>query len=90
MPTRHNRRSVTETPRVTAALDELRRLSSERIDLGDLVVLGAEHRAAELRAADQALQDRRAGLLERIRTGDVGTDLDAAERVRREGWVRSP
>lgn len=71
-----------------AALDELRALSDGRIDLGELVVLGAERRAEQLRAGDHGLAERRTGLLERIRAGDDGVDLEAAERVRREGWAR--
>lgn len=77
---------MTETPRVKAALDELRALTDRRIDLGELVVLGAERKARELRWSTRSNEDRRERLLERIRTGDVGVDLDAAERVRREGW----
>jgi hypothetical protein len=41
MPTKHRRRAITETPSVQAALEELQNgMGSDRIELGELVVLG--------------------------------------------------
>ncbi len=73
-----------------AALDELRReLGTDRVELGELVVLGAEAKVASLRAA----RDHNAALLrdlaDRIRERrDLGVDRAAADEVRAKGWVR--
>lgn len=46
MPTTRTRHTITETPRVKDALDELRaELGSQRIDLTELVMLGARLKA---------------------------------------------
>jgi len=80
---------VTETDEVQAALDEVRALTGvERVDLPELVVLGAREKVARLRAQRGADEARKRRLLERIRTGHTGTDLSAAEEVRRSGWTR--
>jgi hypothetical protein len=88
MPTRLPRHSVTETPPVRDALDELRRCG-ERIRLGDLVVRGARQRLAELQAErdDEAHKRKlRLQLIERLRTGE-GLDAAAAYEVREHGWT---
>ena len=88
MPTRLPRHSITETPPVRDALDELRRCG-ERIRLGDLVVRGARQRLAELRAErdDEAhKRELRLQLIERLRTGE-GLDAAAAYEVREHGWT---
>ncbi len=88
MPTRHARHSVTETPRVRAALDALR-LRGERVRIGDLVIRGARERLRELEAerADEANKAKlRRQLVERLRTGE-GIDVDAAYEVREHGWI---
>lgn len=73
-----------------AALDELRgETGNERVDLGELVVLGARSKLAVLRAEradDEALRRR---LADRIRARQVPVDRDAAQEVRTVGWVRS-
>jgi hypothetical protein len=89
MPTSRPRHAITETPPVQAALDELRQeLGTERIQLGELVVLGANAKLAELRAErdDKAALRRR--IADRIRSGESPVDLEAAEEVRRTGWAR--
>ncbi len=89
MPTKHRRHAITETPRVKAALDELRaELGEDRVELGELVVLGATTRVAELRAQgdDQAAARKR--LADRIRNREVLADPIAADEVRRTGWAR--
>jgi hypothetical protein len=89
MPTKYRRRAVTETPPVKAALGRLQlELRSDRVDLGELIVLGAEAKVEALRAdgEDRAAKLRR--LADRIRARDLGVDLEAAEEVRRKGWVR--
>ena len=90
VPTKRRRHAITETPAVQAALDELRdELGNDRVQLGELVVLGAEAKLMRLRSQreNQALVRRR--LAERIRTGELTVDLDAAEEVRRTGFSRS-
>jgi hypothetical protein len=88
MPTQHPRHSITETPPVREALDELRRCG-ERIRLGDLVIRGARQRLGELRAErDEEAHKRelRLQLVEQLRTGE-GLDAAAAYEVREHGWT---
>lgn len=90
MPTRHRRHAVTETPPVQAALDELRGELGDatRIELGELVILGANQKVAQLRAARADTTARRRRLAERVRRRDVPVDRAAADAVRRTGWDR--
>jgi hypothetical protein len=87
MPTRHRRHAVTETPRVRAALDELR---SRGIDftLGELVVRGAEARLSES-AGERARHGLRARLAAGLRDGTHGLDPVALDEARERGWTRS-
>lgn len=90
MPTKRRRHALTETPPVQAALDELRReLGSDRVELRELVVLGAGVKLAALRAANADTRARRARLADRVRTRRIGADLTAADDVRSRGWARS-
>lgn len=86
VPTRYKRHSITETPPVAAALARVRAATpGQRVDLGELVVLGAERKLQELRAGG----DRRDALIEdlaqRVLRGDPGVDPEAADEVRRSG-----
>ena len=90
MPTTRPRHTITETPPVQAALDELRaRLGEgERIDYAELVTLGAEVKARRL--ANQSEETRRAleEIAEWIRTGNgPKIDIEAAEEVKRIGLI---
>lgn len=92
MPTKHHRHAITETPRVKRALDPLRQRldasAGERLDLGELVILGAE---AKLAALDEELAKTSAArlwLADRIRSGQPLADPEAAEKVKRRGWSR--
>ena len=88
MPTRHPRHSVTETPLVREALDELRQRKL-RVELSDLVVRGAREKVREHDAAQSEGRERaelRSRLIERLRTGE-GIDLDALDEVRERGWI---
>jgi len=90
MPTNRRRHAVTETPPVQAALDELRHeLGTDKVELGELVILGAHAKLSDLRVrrSDQDLLRKR--LAERVRTRSVGADAGAATRVRSEGWSRT-
>lgn len=56
MPTTRPRHTITETPPVQAALDELRAKlgEGERIDFAELVTLGAEVKARQMATEDAA------------------------------------
>jgi hypothetical protein len=90
VPTKRRRHAITETPPVEAALDELRReLGGERVDLGELVILGA---AAKL----EALRDERGGgealrrsLAARVRARRPLVDRRLADEEPREGGART-
>jgi hypothetical protein len=74
---------------VQAALDELRReLGSDRVELGELVVLGAGAKLAALRAERNSDAVLRRRLADRVRTRETLVDRDAADLVRRSGWAR--
>jgi hypothetical protein len=76
VPTKLPRHTITETPDVQSALDEL------------CVESGAQEKARRLRAAraedDALLTD----LADRVRRREPLVDVDAADRVRRAGWAR--
>jgi len=89
VPTKLPRHTITETPRVAAALDELRRRGAP-VSIADLVVRGARALAEDLdgRAGGDAGQAAlRARLAARLRTGE-GLDLEAALETRERGWTR--
>jgi hypothetical protein len=90
MPTKHRRHAITETPPVQAALDELREELGEtgRIEFGELVILGATQKVAQLRAKREDTAARRRGLADRVRRRELRVDRDAADEVRRTGWAR--
>lgn len=89
MPTKRRRHAITETPPVQAALDELREeLGTERVDMGELVVLGAREKLVHIRAERTDTASLRRQLAERIRRRDIPADPVAADEVRRTGWAR--
>jgi hypothetical protein len=89
MPTTRRRHAITETPPVQAALDELRKeLGTDRVELGELVVLGAAAKLAALRAAREGDDARLRRLADRIRAREVLADVQAADEVRATGWAR--
>lgn len=90
MPTKRPRHAITETPRVQAALDELRReLGTDRVPLGELVVLGAGAKVAALRAEREGDAAKRRHLADRLRARDLPVDPVVADEVRRSGWTRT-
>ncbi|MGI8593947.1 MAG: hypothetical protein ACR2ML_06200 [Solirubrobacteraceae bacterium] len=90
MPTKRRRHAITETPRVQVALDKLRReLGTERVELGELVVLGAGAKLAALRAQQEGDAALRCRLADRVRSREITSDRVAADGVRRSGWARS-
>ena len=89
MPTKHRRHAITETPPVRAALDALRaELGDARIELGELVILGAHEQVAQLRSQRDDTAALRRHLADRIRRRDLPVDRAAADEVRRAGWAR--
>lgn len=90
MPTRRRRHAITETPRVQAALDELREeMGSDRLELGELVVLGARQQLHRLRADRSEGADLRRRLADRVRARTLAVDPAAAAEARLSGWTRS-
>lgn len=90
VPTRRPRHTITETPPVERALRRLRALQPEApIDLKELVILGAEVKAARL-ADDDDVSARQRQRIERFlarRHGD-GVDAEAGLALHESGWVR--
>jgi hypothetical protein len=90
VPTHRRRHAITETPPVQAALDELREvLGDERVEMGELVILGAREKLARVRAERDNTAARRRRLADRVRRGDIPVDRQAADEVRRAGWART-
>ena len=88
VPTSHPRHSITETPPLRAALNELRS-RGERIRFGDLVMRGAQQRLRELkeeRDEEARKLELRRQLVEQLHTGE-GLDVEAAYEVREHGWT---
>jgi hypothetical protein len=82
-------RSIRTAYAAQAALDELRReLGTDRVELGELVVLGAEAKVAALRAARDGDAARLRSLADMVRSRDVLVEVAAADEVRATGWVR--
>jgi hypothetical protein len=89
MPTRRRRHAITETPPVQAALDELRQAPGEdRLEMGELVILGAQEKLARVRADRDDVAALRRRLADRVRSRDIPADRAAADEVRRAGWAR--
>lgn len=89
MPTSRRRHAITETPPVEAALDELRReLGTDRVELGELVVLGAAAKLASVRAEREGDARLRRRLADRVRSRSLPVDVHAAEFARQAGWAR--
>ena len=88
MPTKYPRHAITETPEVASALNSLRAATGgERVNLAELVILGARVKAEGLRSNDREAAAALADLAEMVRTGSLPVDEQAADEVRRS-WVR--
>jgi hypothetical protein len=91
VPTARPRHTITETPPVQEALDELRAKlgEGERIDFAELVALGARAKARRLRADDAAGAVARKRLADRIRGRSFSyeLDVDAADEVKHVGLI---
>lgn len=72
-----------------AVLDPLRaEVGQDRLDWGELVVLGAEEKMRQIRSSRAQGESLRQAEAQRIREqlGDV--DIAAADEVKRAGWAR--
>ncbi|MBA2429062.1 MAG: hypothetical protein H0V55_04985 [Thermoleophilaceae bacterium] len=90
MPTRRPRHTITETPPVEQALRRLRSARPhERIDLKELVILGADEKAARGEGEGDP-SDRRRALIEEFLHLRADDRLDATEglALHESGWVR--
>jgi hypothetical protein len=90
MPTTRPRHTITETPPVQAALDQLRGKLGEgkRIDFAELVMLGAEVKARRLVDEDEDASRARGEIADWIRTGNgPKVDIEAADEVKRLGLI---
>jgi len=91
VPTTRPRHTITETPPVQEALDELRSKlrEGERIDFAELVALGARIKARRLRADDAATTAALKRLAERVRTRSFPYEMDvaAADEVKHLGLI---
>jgi hypothetical protein len=91
VPTTRPRHTITETPPVQEALDELRaRLNGERIDFAELMILGARAKARRLPEGGDTEKARRARreLAEWILKGNGPmVDIAAAEEVKHLGLI---
>jgi hypothetical protein len=74
---------------VEAALDELRReLGTDRVEFGELVILGAAAKLTSIRAERDSGARLRQRLANRIRSRSLPVDVHAGELARRTGWAR--
>jgi len=91
VPTTRPRHTITETPPVHEALDELRaKLNGDPIDFAELVILGARAKARRLPAGGDSEQARKARneLADWIRNGNPGmVDIAAAKEVKHLGLI---
>jgi hypothetical protein len=88
MPTAHPRHTITETPLVREALDELRaRLGGERIDYTELVVLGARTKVRQLPDDAKAAREAAQRLAEMVRRRSLAVDVQAADEVKHLGLI---
>lgn len=88
MPTALPRHTITETPPVREALDELRaRLGETRVDYAELVVLGARTKLRQLPDDAEAARQAAQRLAEMVRRRSIPVDLQAADEVKRLGLI---
>lgn len=91
VPTTRPRHTITETPPVAEALNELRSKlgKGERIDFAELVTLGARLKARRLRADSAAAGAAAKRLADMIRSRSIPIDVDiaAAEEVKHLGLI---
>lgn len=89
MPTKHPRHAITETPKLKAILDRLRdETGSVRLDWGELVALGAQEKLRRLRQRPSEDGDAiLKAMADKIRRGEGGWDVEAADEAKRKGLI---
>ena len=91
VPTTKPRHTITETPPVKEALDQLRAKLGEgqQIDYAELVTLGARAKARQIPDNEQEAAAASARLAEMVRTGSFpfALDIEAADQVKRLGLI---
>jgi len=91
VPTARPRHTITETPPVKEALDELRSKlgEGEGVDFAELVTLGAEVKVRRLVDRSEDARRARREVAEWIRTGSFPfeVDVEAADEVKRLGLI---
>jgi hypothetical protein len=89
VPTTLPRHTITETPPVQAALDELRAKlgAGQKIDFAELVTLGAQVKARQLSADDDAARAALERVADMIRMRSIPVDVDAADEVKHLGLI---
>jgi hypothetical protein len=88
MPTTRPRHTITETPPVREALDELRaKLHGDQIDFAELMILGAEAKARRLPDDAKSAREAATSLAEMIRSRSIPVDVRAAEEVKHLGLI---
>ena len=88
VPTTRPRHTITETPPVQEALDELRReQKGERVELPELVIRGARDKLRELRANGESARQARERLARRVRDGEELPDAAIAEEAKNAGLI---
>lgn len=88
VPTSHPRHTITETPPVREALDDLRaRLAGRRIDFAELVVLGAGVKVRQLPDNAVAAHEAAARLATMVRGRAVPVDVEAADEAKHRGLI---
>jgi len=90
MPTTRRRHTITETPRVEAALDAVREeLGADAVSLPDLIILGAHTLLAQDRGHGQRVEEKRRALAEMIRSRSLPGDLQAGLDAHEFGWTHA-
>jgi hypothetical protein len=89
VPTTRPRHTITETPPVHEALEELRaKLNGSPIDMAELVILGAHAKARRLPNNTEKARKARETLADWIRNGNgPKMDIAAAEEVKHLGLI---
>ena len=88
MPTTRPRHTITETPPVHKALDELRaKLDGEPIDFGELVILGARAKRRRMPDDAKAARESATRLAQMIRSRSIPIDMEAADEAKHIGLI---
>lgn len=89
MPTTRPRHTITETPPVQEALDRLRtRMGTQKVDVAELVLLGAKEKERRLDQDSETVREARERLARHILDGtyDPG-EVAAADEVKTLGLI---